>query len=92
VFLPVYLFVVLLAPLFEKISENEHVKAFVRGVTAVATGAIAGAIILLGRSAIVDVPTVAILLVSALLLFRFKIPEPALIGLAAVAGLVIRGM
>ena len=38
VFLPVYLFVVVLAPLFERLSHNDHVRAFVRGVTAVATG------------------------------------------------------
>jgi chromate transporter len=92
VFLPVYLFVVLLAPLFERISGNEHVRDFIRGVTAIATGAIAAAILLLSKSAIVDVPTVIILLVSAVLLFKFKLPEPALIGLAAIAGLVIRGV
>jgi chromate transporter len=84
--------VVLLAPLFERISGNEHVRDFIRGVTAIATGAIAAAILLLSKSAIVDVPTVIILLVSAVLLFKFKLPEPALIGLAAIAGLVIRGV
>ena len=90
VFVPVYLFVIFLAPVFEKVSENEQVKSFVRGVTAVATGAITGAIFLLGRSAITDVPTVAIFAVCALLLVKFKVPEPLLIALAACAGLLIK--
>ncbi len=90
VFVPVYLFVIFLAPVFEKVSENEHVKSFVRGVTAVATGAISGAILLLGKSAITDLPTTLILIGSALLLVKFKVEEPLLIALAACAGLLIK--
>ena len=43
VFLPVYLFVVIPFPWFDRFSENPKVKAFVGGVTAAASGAIAGA-------------------------------------------------
>ncbi len=92
VFLPVYLFVVILAPVFERVSANTHVRAFVNGITAVATGAIAGAILLLGRQAIVDIPTLAILIVSFLLLFKFKIPDVVIIAGAAAAGLLIHGL
>ena len=57
VFLPCYLFVVIPAPYFRRIADNPSVKAFVDGVTAAAAGAIAGAAIVLGRRAIIDVPT-----------------------------------
>ena len=60
VFLPVYLFVVIPFPFFDRISENAKVKAFVAGVTAAASGTIAGACFVLARRAIVDVPTLLI--------------------------------
>ncbi|MBI1964083.1 MAG: chromate efflux transporter, partial [Candidatus Rokubacteria bacterium] len=47
VFLPVYLFVVIPFPWFDRISGNPQVKAFVGGVTAAASGAIAGACVVL---------------------------------------------
>lgn len=43
VFLPVYLIVVLAAPHYRKIAGNAPVAAFVSGVTAAASGALAGA-------------------------------------------------
>jgi len=49
VFLPVYLVTVLVAPQFHRVATNRQVKAFVDGVTAAATGAIAGAAVILGR-------------------------------------------
>jgi len=69
---------------------DPQLNAFVRGVTAVATGAIAGAVIVLARRSIYDVPTFAIAIVSLGVLFRWKIPEPVVIGCAAMAGLLLR--
>jgi chromate transporter len=90
IFLPVYLVVVLLAPSYKRWAKNPQLNAFVRGVTAAATGAIAGAVIVLARRSIYDVPTFAIVIVSLAVLFRWKVPEPALIACAAVAGLLLR--
>ena len=90
VFLPVYLVVVLLAPSYKRWAKNPQLNAFVRGVTAAATGAIAGAVIVLARRSIYDVPTFAIAIVSLAVLFRWKIPEPVVIGCAAMAGLLLR--
>lgn len=89
VFLPVYLVVVALAPSYKKWAKNPQLHAFVRGVTAAATGAIAGAVIVLTRRSIYDLPTAAIGLVSLAVLFRWKVPEPALIAVAAAVGLVL---
>jgi chromate transporter len=90
VFLPVYLVVVALAPSYKRWAKNPQLNAFVRGVTAAATGAIAGAVIVLARRSIYDLPTAAIGLVSLAVLFRWKVPEPALIAAAAVAGLLLQ--
>jgi chromate transporter len=89
VFLPVYLFVVIPFPWFDRFGENPRVKAFVGGVTAAASGAIAGACYVLARRAITDLPTLLMALVALALLWRFKVPEPVLIAGGAAAGLLI---
>jgi chromate transporter len=89
IFLPVYLVVVLLAPSYKKWAKNPQLNAFVRGVTAAATGAIAGAVIVLARRSVYDLPTILICAVSLAVLFRWKVPEPVLIACAAVAGLLL---
>jgi len=91
VFLPCYLFVIIPAPYFRRFAGNVAVKAFVEGVTAAATGAIAGAAIVLGRRAIVDIPTTLIALSTlGALVYAKKIPEPLIIVAAGVVGLVLR--
>lgn len=90
VFLPVYLVVVLLAPSYKRWARNPTLRAFVSGVTAAATGAIAGAVVVLARRSIYDVPTLIIAALSLSLLIRWKLPEPAIITLAAAAGLALR--
>jgi len=90
IFLPVYLVVVLLAPSYKRWAKNPQLNAFVRGVTAAATGAIAGAVVVLARRSVYDLPTMLICVVSLAVLFRWKIPEPVLMACAAITGLALR--
>src|SRR5438094_8167884 len=90
VFLPVYLVVVVLAPSYKRWAKNPQLNAFVRGFTAAAAGAIAGAVVVLARRSIYDLPTVVIAVVSLAVLFRLRVPEPVIIAVAAVAGLLLR--
>jgi chromate transporter len=92
IFLPIYLVVVVLAPSYKRWARNPQINAFVRGVTAAATGAIAGAVLVQARRSVFDLPTVLICLITVVVLFRWKVPEPILIGCAAVAGLLTRGI
>ena len=87
VFLPVYAVVILCAPSYKRWAKNPQLTAFVRGVTAAATGAIAGAVVVLARRSIFDLPTTLIALLSLAVLFRWKVPEPVIIAVAAVVGL-----
>jgi chromate transporter len=89
VFLPVYLLIVVFGPQYKKFSGNPQLRAFVQGVTAAATGAIAGAVVVLARRSITDIPTVVIAAVSLALLLKWKIPEPLLIMAAGIAGMVL---
>jgi chromate transporter len=91
VFLPPYLIVILLAPFYRRFAQNRQIKAFVSGVTAAATGAIAGAAFVLGKRAIVDAPTVLIALATlTVLLTTKKVPEPLLILAAALVGVLMQ--
>ena len=93
VFAPVYVITLLLAPYYQRLRANVHVGAFVAGVTAAATGAIAGAAVVLGRRAIVDVPSLAMAAIVLLILMiprvARRIPEPLLIVAAGIAGVFI---
>ena len=89
VFLPVYLFVVLLGPSYRRFSNNTQIRAFVQGVTAAATGAIAGAVVVLARHSIRDIWTTAIALATFLILSKWKIPEPIIIGISGLLGIAI---
>ena len=60
VFAPPYLIVRVGAPYCRCFAQNRQVKAFVQGVTAAAVGAIAGAAVIPGKRALVDVPTMLI--------------------------------
>lgn len=89
VFLPVYAVVIVIAPYYKRFAKNPQLHAFVRGVTAAATGAIAGAVIVLARRAVHDLPTCLIAIATLLLMLRWKMPEPLLIAAAGIAGLFL---
>jgi chromate transporter len=89
VFLPVYLFVVVVGPFYKRFAKNEQIKAFVQGVTAAATGAIAGAVVVLGRHSIHDYWTAGIAAVTFLILMKWKIPEPFIIAISGLLGIAI---
>jgi chromate transporter len=91
VFLPCFLFVILPAPYYQRYGHNPHLRAFVAGVTAAAAGAIAGAAFVLGKRAIYDLPTVLIAVATLAALLKIKkAPEPLIIAVAGVCGLVLR--
>ena len=90
-FLPCYLFTVLPAPYFKKWGKHPAIKAIVDGITAAAIGAIAGAVIVLGRRQITDFISLGIAATTVLLLLRFKkLQEPFILIVAALLGLAIK--
>jgi chromate transporter len=89
IFVPVWVLTVIPAPWFVRHRNNAQLRAFSDGATAAASGAIAGAVVVLGQRAIIDLPTAAIAMGSLGLLWRFKVPEPLLVLVAGLAGLVL---
>ena len=89
-FVPCYLFTIIPAPYFRRFAKNPSLKAFVDGVTAAATGAIAGAAFVLGRRALIDVTTVVIALVTLGVFVKFKkVQEPLIIVAAGILGILV---
>lgn len=90
-FLPAYLLTIFPAPYFKRYGARPAIAAFVSGVTAAAIGAISGAVIVLGRRSIVDVPTALVGLATLVILWRGKgrVPEPLVVLAAALTGLIV---
>lgn len=89
VFLPVYLFVLFVGQFIVRYREHPALKGFVKGATAAASGAIAGATVILGEGSIIDIPTTVIGIASLFIIWRWKLPEPLLVALASVVGLIL---
>jgi chromate transporter len=88
IFLPSFILVLVVAPILARHRGNANVAGFVKGAYAAAIGTILGACVLLGRIAIGDWLTVLIGVASLAVLFRWKISNPLLIAVTAVAGLI----
>ena len=89
IFFPPLLMVVVLAPWITRYRRHPAVQGFTRGATAAAAGAIVGAAAIIATQVLVDVPTVAIAIVAFVVLWRTKVPEPAVVAVAAVVGLAV---
>lgn len=95
-FLPCYLLTIIPAPYFKKHGKRPGIVAFVDGVTAAAVGAIAGAVVVLGRRTIFgddwipEIPKLVLALATMGLLWKFKkLPEPVIVVGAAIIGLIV---
>jgi len=88
IFLPSFIFVLVVAPLLVRHGKNPNVQGFVKGAYGAAIGTILGACILLGRIAIGDWLTALIGIASLAVLFRWKVSNPLLIATTAMIGLV----
>lgn len=93
VFLPALLLVVIPGPLIRRHEKNPRLQGFMKGATAAAAGAIAGAAIVIGQDILTDATAAILALVALALLLqkKLKIKEPVLVAGAAVIGLVLFG-
>jgi chromate transporter len=90
-FLPCYIFTVVPAPYFKKWGKHPDIKAFIDGITAAAVGAIAGAVFVLAKRQISDLPTVLIAMISFAVLLRSKnLKEPIIIVAAGALGFILK--
>ena len=88
IFLPSFLFVLIVAPILIRHRAQPDVQGFVKGAYAAAIGTILGATVLLGKIAIGDWLTALIAVTSIVVLFRWKVSNPMLVAATAIIGIV----
>jgi chromate transporter len=90
VFLPAYLFVVVPGGLIRRHEHHPRLQGFIKGATAAAAGAIAGAAIVIAEQVITSSSSVVIAGAALVVLLqrRVRVPEPALVAVAAGVGLI----
>lgn len=88
IFLPAFVFVGLSGPLVPRIRQSPTAGAFLDGVNAASLALMAFVTLQLARAALVDWVTVVVALVSALLLFRWRVNSAWLILGGAALGLL----
>jgi chromate transporter len=93
VFLPAYLLVVGPGGLIRRHERHPRLQGFVKGATAAAARAIAGAAIVIAEQVITAASSVVIAVVALAVLLqrRVKVPEPALVAVAAGVGIIALG-
>ena len=89
IFIPSFIFVSILNPLVPRMRDSEWTAALLDGVNVGALGLMAGVTVVIGRAAVLDMPTLILALITAVLLFRFKVSTIWLVLGAAVIGLVL---
>jgi chromate transporter len=89
IFLPPVLFVLLATPILLRYRESVILRGFIRGVGSAVVGVLAATTWLIARVAVIDTITAVIALVALITIVAWKrLPEPAVIALAAIAGLI----
>lgn len=90
IFLPSFLFVAAVSPLIPRLRESALLAALLDGVNVAALGLMAAVTLRLGQAAIVDVLTAVLAVLSAVLLFRFKLNSAWLVLGGAIVALIYR--
>lgn len=88
IFLPSFVFVAITNPLVPRMRQSRIASALLDGVNAAAIGLMAGVTWQLGRSAIVDWFTAALAVISAIVLFRWKINSAWLVLAGALIAVI----
>jgi chromate transporter len=89
IFLPAFVFVALSGPLVPRVRRSETAGAFLDGVNVGSLALMAVVTFELGRSALIDLPTVLLALASAVLLIRYRVNSAWLVLGGALTGLLI---
>lgn len=89
IFLPSFIFVAITNPIIPRLRKSPWTSALLDGVNAAALGLMGAVTIQLGTSALVDVQTIVLALITAVLLFRYKVSSAWLVIGGAVIGLII---
>jgi chromate transporter len=89
IFLPAFFFCAISGPLVPRVRRSAVAGAFLDGVNVASLALMGGVTWELARAAVVDVPTILLAIVSALILFRYRLNSGWLVLGGAAAGLLL---
>ena len=87
IFLPGFVFSALIGPVAARLRDRPLTASLLDGLNAGAVGLMAAVTAQLGRSALVDLPTIGLALIAVLAVTVWRVPSVLLMGVGAVAGL-----
>jgi len=90
IFIPSFLFVLILNPLIPKMRQSKWLSAFLDAVNVASVGLMTAVLVLLGRNTLVDWQSILIMLVTVVAVFRFKLSSLWVVLMAAVLGFVLQ--
>lgn len=91
IFLPAFFFVAVSGPLVPRIRRSSTAGPFLDGINAAALALMFVVTYQLGRAALIDMPTIVLALLSALILFLFRVNSAWLVLAGAIAGWFLYG-
>jgi chromate transporter len=91
IFLPAFVFVAISGPLVPRIRRSPTAGAFLDGVNAAALALMVVVTYQLGRAAIIDFTTIALTIISGVILFRFRLNSAWLVLGGGIAGWLLYG-
>jgi len=89
IFLPAFFFVAVSGPLVPKLRKSAAAGAFLDGINTASLALMAAVTLQLGGSALIDIPTICIAIVSAALLIKFRLNSAWLVIMGGAAGAAI---
>ncbi|KYC36631.1 chromate transporter [Scytonema hofmannii PCC 7110] len=90
IFLPAFVLVWIINPWVPKLRQSPWVSRFLDGVNAASLGLMAVVTYTLGRAALVDLLTIVLAVLSAIVVFRFKVNSAWLVLAGGIVGLVAK--
>jgi chromate transporter len=90
IFLPAFVFVLLSSPFIPKLRSSSWASGFLDGVNVASLGLMAAVTWQLGRAAVIDWFAAVLALISAVLVFRFKINSAWLVLAGGISGIAYR--
>jgi chromate transporter len=90
IFLPAFVLVALINPWVSKLRQSTWVSAALDGLNAASLGLMGAVTYTLGRSALVDLVTVILAVVSAIAIFKFNINSAWLVIFGGIMGLILQ--
>lgn len=91
IFLPAFFFVAVSGPLVPRIRRSSTAGPFLDGINPAALALMFVVTYQLGRAALIDMPTIVLALLSALILFLFRVNSAWLVLAGAIAGWFLYG-